>query len=501
MIALLDYGAGNLASVRKALAAAGAEVFTPSSPGELAGATAIVVPGVGHFQATASLDGEWRAAVRRAIDADTPLLGICLGMQWLFEGSDEAPDVPGLGVFAGRIARLPERDEDVSRLKVPHVGWNVARSAGLAAAFHGVEDGSTYYFTHTYAAPVTGDTAMVTVYGRPFASAARLGRVWGVQFHPEKSGTAGLALLRAFVGFLGSGRITPEELWRSPDSTSKRRAQAAISESSLSAVPAGNSTRPLMTFAKRLIACLDIRDGRVVKGVNFEGLRDAGDPAELAARYDAEGIDELVVLDVTATIEGRLAMARTISAIASRIFIPLAVCGGIRSVDDAARVIDAGADKVGVNTAALADPELIARVTGRFGSQAVVVAVDAKRAGGGYEVCSHSGRTPTGRDAVAWAREAEARGAGEILLTSIDADGTQRGFDCELTAAVSDAVAIPVIASGGAGAPEHFREVFSVGRADAALATSIFHDRACSVRAIKRHLRGRGLPVRLEPAC
>jgi len=251
------------------------------------------------------------------------------------------------------------------------------------------------------------------------------------------------------------------------------------------------------TFARRLIACLDVRDGRVVKGVNFEGLRDAGDPAALAFRYDAEGIDELVVLDVTATVEDRLALARTVAAVAANVCIPLAVGGGIRSVDDAARVMDAGADKVGINTAALGNPALITRVAERFGSQAVVVAIDAARDGAWFVVCSHAGRTPTGREAVAWAREAEARGAGEILLTSIDADGTLRGFDCVLTSAVSGAVGIPVIASGGAGCAAHFVEVFTRGRADAALAASIFHHETCRVRAVKAELRAHGLPVRL----
>ena len=250
-------------------------------------------------------------------------------------------------------------------------------------------------------------------------------------------------------------------------------------------------------FARRLIACLDVRAGRVVKGVNFEGLRDAGDPAALAARYDAEGIDELVVLDVTATVEDRLARARTVSAVAAKVFIPLAVGGGIRSVDDAARVIEAGADKVGINTAALADPGLVSRIASRFGSQAVVVAIDAKRDGERFAVCSHAGRVPTGWEAVAWAREAEARGAGEILLTSIDADGTLQGFDCPLTAAVSGTVGIPVIASGGAGSAAHFVDVFTAGRADAALAATIFHDGACGVRAVKETLRRHGLPVRL----
>jgi cyclase len=251
------------------------------------------------------------------------------------------------------------------------------------------------------------------------------------------------------------------------------------------------------TFARRLIACLDVLAGRVVKGVNFEGLRDAGDPAALAARYDAEGIDEIVVLDVTAMAENRLALAHTVAAVAANVFIPLAVGGGIRSVDDAARVIEAGADKVGINTAALGDPSLVSRIAGRFGSQAVVVAIDARRDGGRFVVCSHAGRAPTSWEAVAWAREAEARGAGEILLTSIDADGTLRGFDCPLTAEVSGAVGIPVIASGGAGSAAHFVDVFSAGRADAALAASIFHDGTCRVRSVKTLLRACGLPVRL----
>jgi cyclase len=253
----------------------------------------------------------------------------------------------------------------------------------------------------------------------------------------------------------------------------------------------------MLTLAKRLIACLDVRDGRVVKGVNFEGLRDAGDPAALAARYNEEGIDEIVVLDVAATLERRLALRQTVAAVAARLFIPLAVGGGIRTLEDAAELIDAGADKVSVNTAALADPSLITRIADRFGSQAVVVAIDAARAGDRFVVSSHSGRVPTAWSAVAWAREAESRGAGEILLTSIDADGTQRGFDCGLTAAVSTVVSIPVIASGGAGSPVHFAEVYSTGCADAALAASIFHDRACSVRSIKQYLADRAIPVRL----
>ena len=250
-------------------------------------------------------------------------------------------------------------------------------------------------------------------------------------------------------------------------------------------------------LSKRIIACLDVRDGQVVKGVNFEGLRSAGDPAELARRYNAEGIDELVILDITATLEARRALADTVRAVARELFIPLAVGGGIRTEADAAAAVDAGADKVSLNTAALADPLLITTLADRYGSQAVIVAIDAKWDGDRAAVYARSGKTSAGRDAVEWAREAEARGAGEILLTSIDRDGTKAGFDCRLTAAVSTAVSIPVIASGGAGGLDHFVDVFTDGRADAALAASIFHFAETGVRALKQHLRAHHIPVRL----
>jgi imidazole glycerol-phosphate synthase subunit HisF len=250
-------------------------------------------------------------------------------------------------------------------------------------------------------------------------------------------------------------------------------------------------------LSKRIIACLDVRNGQVVKGVNFEGLRNAGDPAELAERYNEEGIDEVVILDVTATIEGRRALAATVSAVASRIFIPLTVGGGIRSEDDAAAAIDAGAEKVSLNTAALTDPSLITKLAARYGSQAAIVAIDAKWVDGKAIVYARSGQAGTQREAVEWAKEAADRGAGEILLTSIDRDGTKSGFDCELTAAVSRAVPIPVIASGGAGSLEHFAEVFKDGCADAALAASIFHFSEHAVRDLKMMLHDRGIPVRL----
>jgi cyclase len=250
-------------------------------------------------------------------------------------------------------------------------------------------------------------------------------------------------------------------------------------------------------LSKRIIACLDVRDGKVVKGVNFEGLRDAGDPAALAKRYNVEGIDEIVILDVTATLESRQARAHTIAAVAREIFLPLCVGGGIRTEEDAAAAIEAGADKVSLNTAALSDPALITSLAKRYGSQAVIIAIDAKRAGDRFAVYARSGQAGTNRDAIEWAREATDRGAGEILLTSIDRDGTKIGFDCEMTAAVSDAVNIPVIASGGAGTFEHFAEVFGAGHADAALAASIFHFSEKSVMELKTFLNNQGVPVRI----
>ena len=249
-------------------------------------------------------------------------------------------------------------------------------------------------------------------------------------------------------------------------------------------------------LSKRIIACLDVRNGQVVKGVHFEGLRNAGDPAELAARYNQEGIDEVVILDVTATIEGRRALADTVGAVARRIFIPLTVGGGIRSEDDAAAAVDAGADKVSLNTAALVNPDLITTLASRYGSQAVIVAVDAKWVNGRAMVYVRSGQTGTEREAVEWAREAASRGAGEILLTSIDRDGTLEGYDLELVGAVASAVSIPVIAAGGAGTYEHMADAIAAG-ASAVAAASMFHFTERTPLEAKRYLRERGIPVRL----
>jgi len=252
-----------------------------------------------------------------------------------------------------------------------------------------------------------------------------------------------------------------------------------------------------MGLAKRVIPCLDVTAGRVVKGVNFVGLRDAGDPVEIAARYDEQGADEVCFLDITASSDERDILLHVIEAVAERVFIPLTVGGGVRKLEDVRRLLNAGADKISINTAAVQNPDLVREASGVVGNQCIVVAIDAKRSGAGWEVYTHGGRKPTGLDAVQWAQRMQAAGAGEILLTSMDRDGTRDGFDLALTRAVSDAVGVPVIASGGVGSLEHLVEGVIEGHADAVLAASVFHFGEFTVRQAKEHMRSRGIEVRL----
>ncbi len=252
-------------------------------------------------------------------------------------------------------------------------------------------------------------------------------------------------------------------------------------------------------FTKRIIPCLDVHNGRVVKGVNFVNLQDAGDPVEIAAAYDAAGADELVFLDITASSDGRETVVDMVRKVASKVFIPFTVGGGIRTVDDFKMLLREGADKISVNSSAIDRPELISEAADKFGSQCVVVAIDAKRRadGSGFNIYKHGGRLDMGIDAVEWAMRAEKLGAGEILLTSMDGDGTKAGYDLELTRLIAENVKIPVIASGGAGKLEHFKEALSVGKADAALAASLFHFKELEIRQVKEYLRQEGISVRL----
>ena len=251
-------------------------------------------------------------------------------------------------------------------------------------------------------------------------------------------------------------------------------------------------------FAKRIIPCLDVDNGRVVKGVNFVGLRDAGDPVEVAKRYNQEGADEITFLDIGASHEGRDTIVDVVREVAKEVFIPLTVGGGIRKLDDIYALLDAGCDKVSINSAAIKNPDFITEASQRFGSQCIVVAIDAKRVGEGkWHIFTHGGRNDTGIDAIAWAKEAYERGAGELLVTSMDADGTKAGFDNELNRRIGEVAPIPIIASGGAGTMQHIEEAFTIGHSDAALAASIFHFKEIDIMDLKRYLKSHDIPVRL----
>ena len=458
-VVIVDSGVANLASIAGALRRLGATAVVSADPAVVREAERLVLPGVGAFGAgMAALRGRGLdAVIPELASRGTPILGICLGMQLLCEASEESPESRGLGVIAGTCRRLPPN------VRIPHLGWNQV-SVESGARF--VSDGVAA-FANSYALREGPDgwSAAWTTHGVPFVAALERGRMLACQFHPELSGGYGAALLERWL--TGAGRPAP-----------------ASTAGSLSA-----------RLLPRLIPCLDVQDGRVVKGVRFQNLRDAGDPAEQAARYEAQGADEIVILDVAASAAGRGTQIETVRHVRAAIGIPLTVGGGVRGVDDARQLLAAGADKVSVNTAAVRRPELLTELSQEFGCQCVVLAVDARRAAKGWEVLVLGGREPAGLDAVAWAHAGEQLGAGEILLTSWDRDGTRAGHDLELLSAVAAAVRVPVIASGGVGTREHVAAAFAAG-ADAVLAASVFHDGDDTVAGIKADLAGRGIEVR-----
>jgi imidazole glycerol phosphate synthase glutamine amidotransferase subunit len=493
-----------VASVASAFNALGATPLVTRDPEVARGASHLVLPGVGSFGAgmaalrASGLD----AVVREAAERGTPLLAICLGLQLLTEGSDESPGVAGLGVIRGRCERLP------GSVRVPQLGWNAVRASDGATL---VRDGyAAYANSFVVTEPPEGWTASWTSHGTRFVAALERDRILACQFHPELSGRWGMDLLARWVE--GEAGIPGDR---------------AISRL------APRASR----LSRRIIPCLDVADGRIVKGVRFQNLRDAGDPAERAARYEAQGADEIVVLDIAASPEQRDTQAETVRRVRAAVRIPLTVGGGVRSVADAARLLAAGADKVSVNTAAVTNPRLVTDLAAAFGCQCTVLAVDSQRKTAstdyadftdsssnivrleyassrlperlssaksaqsadavflGWQVLINGGRAGTGRDTIEWIRTATGLGAGEILLTSWDRDGTRSGADLDLLRAASGAVPVPVIASGGIGVRQDIADAFDAG-ADAVLAASIFHDGDDTVTGVKEWLMARDYAVR-----
>jgi cyclase len=467
-IVIVDSGVANLASVTAAFHRLGATTLVSSDPTVVAGARRLVLPGVGAFGAAVqSLRSQWLdSAIRAAVDAQTPVLAICLGMQVLAEASDESPGVGGLGIVPGTCRRLPDES------RIPHLGWNLV----MPDEPDGVVQPMAAAFANSYAlreAPA-GWRAAWTTHGVAFVSAVERGNIVGCQFHPELSGHAGQQLLQRWL--TGSGTFMGSDTLMGSDTVK-------VSDP--------------VKVSPRIVPCLDVRDGRVVKGVQFANLRDAGDPAEQAARYEAQGADEIVVLDIAASAANRSTQVETVRQVRAKLGIPLTVGGGVRSVEDARRLLAAGADKISVNTAAVARPALVSELALEFGSQCVVLAIDARRASGSWEVLTHGGRdVALCVDAVAWAQRGAAAGAGEILLTSWDRDGTRAGCDLELLRAVTGTVRVPVIASGGIGTRGDVYDAIEAG-ADAVLAASVLHDGDDTVLGIKTELATRGLAVRL----
>lgn len=527
-VTLLDYGAGNVRSVRNAIRKLGYAVHEVGRPEDIERADRLVFPGVGSFGATMQRLRElgYLEPLRAYLRAGRPYLGICLGLQTLFEGSEESPGVPGLGLIPGRIRRF-----DHPGLSVPHIGWNglrLARGSSLLPRYAGEK----FYFVHSYRAvpePECRDWVLATTdYGGEFVSVVQRGNVVATQFHPEKSGEAGLATLRAF--------LAAEALTTRP-------------------AAAGSGTGPTR-LAKRVIACLDVRsndrgDLVVTKGDQYDvrergEVRNLGKPVDLARRYYEEGADEITFLNITAFRDSPLEdqpMLEVLRRTSENVFVPLTIGGGIRGYTDSAgrqysalevatEYFRSGADKVSIGSDAVDAVEAYlrgGRLTGRssieqiarvYGNQAVVVSIDPRRVyvrapedtphatvrtafpgPNGERYCWFQCTVKGGRegrdvDVVELGKAVEALGAGEILLNSIDRDGTGLGFDLELVQMVREAVTIPIIASSGAGRPEHFSEVFEKTGVEAALAAGIFHRREVPIEAVKGHLRARGIEAR-----
>lgn len=482
-IVISDLGRANVASLMAAFGRLGLRSRLSREPREIMAAKAAVLPGVGAFgEVVARLEAAGLAAAFRfRFERGLPTLGICLGMQLFFEGSQESPGAVGIGALPGMIERIK------TAMPLPQFGWNRVAGGGPLAA--GGVSAAWAYYANSYALskPPEGWAAAWSRYGAPFIAALERGPMLLCQFHPELSGDWGLALLGRWAERAKAGAFRPEE-------ATSTLAAPRFKLPHLSTTDA---------IARRIIPCLDVDGGRVVKGTRFLELRDLGDPAELARRYEDQGADELCILDITAGTQGRATALETIRAVRAACGLPICAGGGVRSVDDAEALLLAGADKIAVNTRAYREPSLVTGIARAFGSQACVVAIDATRdsapgsRGGRARVALDAGRTVVDEGAASWAARAVGLGAGELLLTSRDRDGTGSGYDLELLAEVTAAAGgAPVIASGGASDPAAVAAGFGAG-AGAALLAGALHRGELSIGEIKTYLRQNGVEVRL----
>jgi imidazole glycerol phosphate synthase glutamine amidotransferase subunit len=480
MIGIIDYGAGNLGSVKKAFDYLEVPNMVIDSTASLESAkpAGIVLPGVGAFGAAAEKlkDKGFFPILKKYIAQNRPFLGICLGMQLLMESSEEANGAQGLGIIKGTCRRFQQG-------KVPQIGWNRVNAEKDSRLFKGIPRDSFFYFVHSFYVDETDPSikAGSTRYYIPFTSAFESGNLCALQFHPEKSGEKGLQILRNWVDALDCCYLPPA-------------ARGSFEKPPLDPAKLLVRGKP----APRIIPCLDVDNGRVVKGIKFKDIRDAGDPAELAQLYNQQGADEITFLDIGATHKSREILLDVVEKVSRKVFVPLTVGGGLSTITDMRKVLNAGADKVSICSAAIRNPALLTQAARLFGSQCIVLSIDAKRVGNSWHAFVNGGRIDTRIDALEWAKKGETLGAGEILLNSIDRDGTHAGYDLELTRKVSQSVNIPVIASGGAGSPEHMTEAVNEGKADAVLLASLLHDRQLSLPRIKKYLDKKGVNVRWQ---